>query len=121
MAMPSNPMERLSKIVLGQIHRLAVMSWIAQSEDVINPSDLAADLGLPSLSAIQNPLRDLAEAGLIQRLPTTAGRTYYEKVDSSAWSFAEELVASLGPMEGDALSAYGQTPAGHQMANGDTQ
>lgn len=96
MAMPSNPMERLSKTVFGQIHRLAVMSWIAQSEDVINPSDLAADLGLPSLSAIQNPLRDLVEAGLILRLPTTAGRTYYEKVDSSAWSFAEELVASLG-------------------------
>lgn len=71
------------------------MAWIADSEGVINPSELAADLGLPALSAIQNPLRDLVEAGLILRLPTTAGKTYYERVDSSAWSFAKELVATL--------------------------
>ncbi|MER7558840.1 type IV toxin-antitoxin system AbiEi family antitoxin domain-containing protein [Nocardioides sp. NPDC126508] len=88
-------METLSKVVFGQIHRLAVMAWIAGSQGVINPSELAADLGLPAVSAIQNPLRDLVEAGLLLRLPTTAGKTYYERVDSAAWTFALELVATL--------------------------
>lgn len=88
-------MERLSKVVFGQIHRLAVMAWIAESTGVINPTELAADLGLAAVSAIQNPLRDLVEAGLLLRLPTTAGKTYYERVESSAWSFARELAATL--------------------------
>lgn len=93
-------MERLSKVVFGQIHRLAVMAWIADSTGVINPTELAADLGLAAVSAVQNPLRDLVEAGLILRLPTTAGKTYYERVESSAWSFVKELTASLETVEG---------------------
>lgn len=88
-------MGRLSKVVFGQIHRLAVMAWIADSTGVINPTELAADLGLATASAIQNPLRDLVEAGLLLRLPKTAGKTYYERVESSAWPFAKELVATL--------------------------
>jgi predicted transcriptional regulator len=88
-------MEKLSKVVFGQIHRLAVMAWIADSEGVINPSEMAADLGFIAVSAIQNPLRDLVEAGLLVRLPTTAGKTYYQRVDSSAWTFAKELAASV--------------------------
>ncbi|MBF4161026.1 MarR family transcriptional regulator [Nocardioides sp. CBS4Y-1] len=71
------------------------MAWIAESDGLVNPGDLTADLGYRSQSAVQAPLRDLVDAGLLVRLPSDAGRTYYQRIDSSAWRFALELVASL--------------------------
>lgn len=67
------------------------MVWIADSDGVVNPGEMASDLGFVAQSAIQNPLRDLVEAGLLLRLPTASGKTYYQRVDSVAWEFAKEL------------------------------
>lgn len=30
------------------------------------------------------------------RLPSDAGRTYYQRIDSTGWQFARELAASVG-------------------------
>lgn len=98
MSLPSTPLEHLSKVMFGQVHRLAVMAWIANSDGLVNPGDLTADLGFRSQSAVQAPLRDLVDSGLLVRLPTDSGRTYLQRVDSSAWQFALELVATLHPV-----------------------
>lgn len=90
-----DPIQRLSKTLFGQVHRLSVMMWIADSDGLINPGDLAVELGFRAQSAVQAPLRDLEDARLIVRLPTQAGRTYYERVDSLAWPWVQELAAQL--------------------------
>ena len=64
--------QKLSTVVFGQKHRLATMAAIAQGDGLVNPTDLAIELGFPAQSAVQIPLRDLAEAGLITRQPGKA-------------------------------------------------
>lgn len=92
-ARPSDPIQQLSKTLFGQLHRLHVMDWIARRDDgLINPGDLAAELGFRAQSAVQTPLRDLEGAGLIVRLPTQAGRTYYQRSESLVWAWTRELV-----------------------------
>jgi hypothetical protein len=82
----------LSRILFGQRHRLAVMIAVARSSSgVVNPGDLAAELGFRAQSSIQDPLRDLCAAGLLARLPDTSGRTYYERQESKVWAWIEDL------------------------------
>jgi DNA-binding MarR family transcriptional regulator len=85
----------LSKTVFGQEHRLAVMLAIAQAtSELVNPGDLAAQLGFRAQSAVQLPIRDLERAGLLTREPRTSRRTFYRRQPSSGWAFAEELAAA---------------------------
>jgi DNA-binding MarR family transcriptional regulator len=82
--------QELSKCLFGQYHRLAVMVAIAKAPDGrVNPTDLATDLRLPQ-SALQAPLRDLVEAGLLQREPRSH-RNFYKRVKSLAWEWVLEL------------------------------
>lgn len=94
MAAPiADPVQRLSKTLFGQVHRLHVMDWIARSDDgLINPGDMAADLGFRAQSAVQAPLRDLEDAGLITRMPSQAGRTYYQRSESLVWAWIIEVM-----------------------------
>lgn len=84
--------QTLSSVVFGQKHRLAVMAAIAQSDGLVNPTDLAADLGFRAQSAIQQPLRDLTTAGLITR-EDGMGRVYYRRNAHGLWAAALELLA----------------------------
>ncbi|MEB3031741.1 winged helix-turn-helix domain-containing protein [[Mycobacterium] nativiensis] len=83
--------QELSSIVFGQKHRLAVMAAIAQSDGLVNPSDLAEELGFRAQSAIQTPLKDLVAAGLITR-QEGVGRVHYRRNSSSLWDAALELL-----------------------------
>lgn len=84
-------MEELSKTVFGQLNRLRVMVYIAESSGPVNPTDMVGDLGLLALSAVQLPLRDLTAAGLLKRLPGTSGRTQYQRVESLVWPWVLQL------------------------------
>lgn len=83
--------QKLSTIVFGQKHRLAVMAAIAQGDGLVNPTDLALELGHPAQSAVQTPLRDLTEAGLITR-QDGMGRVYYRRNPHPIWDAALELL-----------------------------
>jgi predicted transcriptional regulator len=87
----STRVQELSSVVFGQKHRLAVMAAIAQSDGLVNPTDLAADLGFRAQSAIQQPLKDLTAAGLISR-EDGMGRVYYRRNQHSMWEAAIELL-----------------------------
>ncbi|WP_396932147.1 ArsR family transcriptional regulator [Mycolicibacterium sp.] len=88
----SERVQELSSIVFGQKHRLAVMAAIAQSDGLVNPSDLAAELNFRAQSAIQAPLKDLQAAGLITR-QDGMGRVYYHRNPHTLWNAALELVS----------------------------
>lgn len=83
--------QELSRVVFGQKHRLAIMAAIAQSDGLVNPSDLAAELGFAAQSAIQQPLKDLTSAGLLTR-QDGVGRVYYRRNAHSLWDAAVELL-----------------------------
>ncbi len=87
----STRVQELSAIVFGQKHRLALMAAIAQSDGLVNPSDLAEELGFRAQSAIQTPLKDLVAAGLITR-QEGVGRVHYRRNPSSLWEGALELL-----------------------------
>jgi hypothetical protein len=87
----SERVQQLSAIVFGQKHRLAVMSAIAQSDGLVNPSDLAAELGFRAQSAIQQPLKDLTAARLITR-EDGLGRVYYRRNPHALWDAALEML-----------------------------
>lgn len=88
----SRRVQELSTIVFGQKHRLAVMAAIAQSDGLVNPSDLAADLEFRAQSTLQQPLKDLTAAGLITR-EDGMGRVYYRRNQHSLWGAALDLLA----------------------------
>lgn len=67
------------------------MAAIAQSEGVVNPTDLADELGFKAQSAIQQPLQDLTVAGLISR-EDGMGRVFYRRNPHSLWAAAIELL-----------------------------
>lgn len=88
----SSRVQELSTIVFGQKHRLALMAAIAQSDGLVNPSDLAEQLDFRAQSALQKPLQDLIAAGLITR-ENGPGRVYYRRNPHSLWESALELLA----------------------------
>jgi hypothetical protein len=51
--------QRLSKILFGQVHRLVVMVGVAESDGIVNPGELAVTHGFPAQSSLQAPMRDL--------------------------------------------------------------
>lgn len=83
--------QELSAIVFGQKHRLAVMAAIAQSDGLVNPTELAAELGFRAQSALQKPLQDLTNAGLLTR-EDGMGRVYYRRNQHTIWAAAVELL-----------------------------
>lgn len=87
----SERVQELSRVVFGQKHRLAVMAAVAQSDGLVNPSDLAAELGFAAQSAIQQPLKDLTTAGLITR-QDGMGRVYYRRNPHTLWDAVLELL-----------------------------
>lgn len=91
-------MRRLSKTVFGQELRLAVMLFVARHPDgLFCLSEVADGIDVRSASSVQDPLRALLESGLIagqEGLPGDRHR-WYRRLDSSAWSFAEELAAMI--------------------------
>lgn len=90
----SAQVQELSAHVFGQRHRLALMAAIAQSEDgIVNPGQLAAELGFRAQSSIQAPLKSLLDSGLVTRISGLEGRVYYRREDSHAWVFALELLS----------------------------
>lgn len=89
--MVRSPHQDVSKYMFGQVHRLAVMSAIAEAPDGrVNPTDLGLQLGLAQ-SALQAPLRDLEALGLLKRVNDFGRRVTYERRESSAWALAREL------------------------------
>lgn len=84
-------LQALSRVLFGQAHRLTVMLGVARSNGVFSPGDLAFELGFRAQSSIQDPLRDLALAGLVSRLPKVGNRSYYRRCESRAWDWVEEL------------------------------
>ena len=88
----SERVQDLSRVVFGQKHRLAVMAAIARSDGLVNPSDLAIELGFAAQSAIQQPLKDLTAAGLISR-QDGMGRVYYRRNPHTLWQAAVELLS----------------------------
>lgn len=87
----SSRVQELSAIVFGQKHRLAVMAAIAQSDGLVNPTELAAELGFRSQSSLQQPLQDLTNAGLLTR-QDGIGRVYYRRNQHTIWAAALELL-----------------------------
>ena len=90
-------LQKLSRTLFGQAHRLAVMTAIARSDGDVNPGDLAEQLGFRAQSSIQGPMRDLVEAGLISELPEVPGmrRKYYRREESKVWAWIEEVAAQF--------------------------
>lgn len=88
----SSRVQELSTIVFGQKHRLALMAAIAQSDGLVNPSDLAEQLDFRAQSALQKPLQDLMAAGLLTR-QDGIGRVYYRRNPHTLWDSALELLA----------------------------
>ena len=84
--------QKLSSTVFGQKHRLATMAAIAQGDGLVNPTDLAAQLGFSAQSAVQAPIRDLTEAGLITR-QDGMGRVYYRRNPHPIWDAVLELLS----------------------------
>lgn len=103
----SERVQELSRIVFGQKHRLAVMAAIAQSDGLVNPSDLVAEIGFHAQSSIQQPLKDLTTAGLITR-EDGMGRVYYRRNPHALWAAALEL---LGQALTDEITAGTRTDA----------
>ncbi len=93
--------QKLSTTVFGQKHRLATMAAIAQSDGLVNPTDLAIELGFHAQSAVQAPIRDLTEAGLITR-QDGPGRVYYRRNPHPIWDAA---LALLGQALGSEVPA----------------
>jgi hypothetical protein len=102
----SGSVQELSAVVFGQKHRLAVMAAIAQSDGLVNPSDLAAELGFRAQSAVQQPLKDLTAARLITR-QDGMGRVYYRRNQHALWSAALELLGQALAEEVNAGNAIG--------------
>jgi hypothetical protein len=97
---------RLSRVLFGQEHRLAVMIAIARSDGLFCQQDLVAQLGLPAPSSIQGPLRDLRLAGLVQPLPDLGTRkVWLRRQESLAWDWVLELDEAVErqghPMDSD--------------------
>ncbi|HEX7826879.1 MAG TPA: ArsR family transcriptional regulator [Mycobacterium sp.] len=88
----SERVQELSRVVFGQKHRLAVMAAIAQSDGLVNPSDLVAEIGFHAQSSIQQPLKDLTTAGLITR-QDGMGRVYYRRNPHALWAAAVDLLS----------------------------
>jgi predicted transcriptional regulator len=88
----SQRVQELSATVFGQKHRLAVMAAIAQSDGLVNPTDLAAELDFRAQSALQQPLQSLTNAGLLTR-QDGMGRVYYRRNPHSLWEAALELLS----------------------------
>jgi hypothetical protein len=84
--------QKLSTVVFGQKHRMATMAAIASGDGLVNPTDLAVELGFPAQSAVQAPIRDLTEAGLITR-QDGMGRVYYRRNPHPIWDAALELLS----------------------------
>jgi hypothetical protein len=84
--------QKLSATVFGQKHRLATMAAIAQGDGLVNPTDLAIELGFPAQSAVQAPIRDLTDAGLITR-QDGMGRVYYRRNPHPIWEAALTLLS----------------------------
>ena len=88
----SESVQKLSTTVFGQKHRLAVMAAIAQSDGLVNPTDLALELDFHAQSFIQKPIRDLIDAELITR-EDGQGRVYYRRNPHPIWDAAVALLA----------------------------
>jgi DNA-binding transcriptional ArsR family regulator len=85
--------QELSGFMFGQRYRLEVMLLIAESEGIVCLKELADALNV-SPSNLQRPIKDLLAAGLLGALPPgDSKRRFYQRVESSAWEFALELVA----------------------------
>ena len=89
----SDDLRRLSRVLFGQAHRLAVMVGIARGSKEFFLADLVDDLCFENLSSIQDPIRDLEASDLITRIPKAAQRVRFRRNKSLAWKWAEELAA----------------------------
>lgn len=87
----NSEVQRLSRVIFGQSHRLSVMIGIARGPREFLLSDLARELGFQNLSSIQDPIRDLEAVGLIERLPRVSNRVRFRRSSSAAWRWVKEL------------------------------
>lgn len=88
----SESVQKLSKTVFGQKHRLAVMAAIAQSDGLINPTELQMELGFSAQSFLQSTVADLVSIGLLSRQHGD-GRVYYRRNPHALWDAALDLLA----------------------------
>ncbi|SLL30150.1 putative transcriptional regulator [Mycobacteroides abscessus subsp. abscessus] len=88
----SESVQKLSKTVFGQKNRLAVMAAIAQSEGLVNPTELQVQLRFAAQSSIQDAVRDLVAVGLLSRVDGD-GRVFYRRNPHALWTAAIDLLA----------------------------
>ena len=87
----NHDVQKLSRVLFGQTHRLAVMLGIARGPRAFMLSDLARELGFENLSSIQDPIRDLEDAGLIERLPRVSNRVRFQRNSSLVWRWVKQV------------------------------
>lgn len=94
--MQREQLRRLSRVIFKHSYKLELMLATGRAPSGhVCLTDLAAELALPSASNIQGPLKDLARAGLITRLPQgDSRRQFYRREESLAWLWVEELHAA---------------------------
>lgn len=86
-------LRRLSRVIFKHTYKLELMIAIGRDPaGRVCLTDLAIELGLANASNLQDPLKDLAKAGLITRLPASdTRRQYYRREQSIAWQWVEQL------------------------------
>jgi hypothetical protein len=84
-----------SRLMFGQQHRLAVMLVIAQTTAPFTLSDVSSSVGAKHPSSLQGAMKTLHTAGLIRDVRSPAKERLYDRVESHAWQFAQELYERL--------------------------
>ena len=89
-----------SEVMFGQRYRLELMVAIAEDDTgLVCLTDIAKALEVTA-SNLQQPLKNLARAGLLTAMPKgDSRRLYYRRNPSAGWAFARELADSAIALE----------------------
>jgi predicted ArsR family transcriptional regulator len=86
---------QMSKTLFGNMDRLLVAVAIARSDGAVNATDLSIELGVFN-NRVRNQLVVLAEAGLLQAMPTADRKRWYLRRPSPFWDACLDLDADWG-------------------------
>jgi hypothetical protein len=87
----------VSALLFGNRHKLELLTALANAEDGrVNLSLLATRQRVPA-SVYYGPIRDLIDAGLVQRITPVPGerRRWYGRTESSFWACVQSLTGQL--------------------------
>jgi DNA-binding MarR family transcriptional regulator len=92
---------RVSRLLFGNQDRLLVAVAVAAAEaGSIYARNIAEQIGITD-NRVTPQLASLEAAGLLMRMPKVGGerRVYYERAESSFWTFCTDLAAELATRE----------------------